>query len=89
MDFVFSKSKVEMDKLEVFVSQKTYNTISEIINKQRRLEFQEPVLRQKLSELKEKNNIICECIDEVAEKFPEYRNILGLLSRARDVGPNV
>ena len=70
MDFVFSKSKVEMDKLEVFVSQKTYNTISEIINKQRRLEFQEPVLRQKLSELKEKNNVICECIDEVAEKFP-------------------
>lgn len=86
---IYQKSEIEMEKLGVFVSQKTYNTISEVINKHKRLEFQEPVLRQKLSELKEKNNIICECIDEVAEKFPEYRNILELLSRSRDVAPNV
>lgn len=53
---VLAKIKKNVDILQIASMQKKYKKCEELANKTAKLAYQEPILRQKLEEIKEKNN---------------------------------
>ncbi len=58
--------------MAVSALQKKYKKMEEISNKTAKLMFSEPILREKLTDLKEKNRGLFEAVQQMAEKYAQY-----------------
>jgi hypothetical protein len=52
--------------------QKKYKKMGEISDKTAKLSYSEPILREKLVDIKEKNNALCDAVQQMAEKYMQY-----------------
>ena len=73
---VMSKIRKISGVLKVAVLQKKYKKYDQISNKTARLMYQEPILRQKLGETKDKNDQIYQAIEQISQKYPAYSGLL-------------
>lgn len=69
---VLGRLRKNMDVLAVAALQKKYKKMEEIANKTARLAFSEPVLREKLNEVRERNQALFESIEQMTEKYVQY-----------------
>jgi uncharacterized phosphosugar-binding protein len=68
--------KRNLDVLIVASLQKKYKKMEEIANKTAKLAYTEPILREKLNDIREKNRSLFESIDQLAEKYVQYSELL-------------
>ena len=73
---VLGRLRKNMDVLAVAALQKKYRKMEEIGNKSARLAFSEPVLREKLGEVRERNQALLESVEQLAEKYVQYSELL-------------
>jgi hypothetical protein len=73
---VLGRIKRNIDVLVVASLQKKYKKMEEIANKTARLMFSEPVLREKLVDVRDKNKGLFEAIEQLAEKYIQYSELL-------------
>lgn len=59
--------------------------MEEISNKTAKLMFSEPILREKLTDLKEKNRGLFEAVQQMAEKYAQYAEVLTPLLESDNV----
>lgn len=59
--------------LSVSALQKKYKKMEEISNKTAKLMFSEPILRERLMDLKERNRVLFESIHQMGEKYVQYK----------------
>jgi uncharacterized phosphosugar-binding protein len=65
-----------MDVLCVASLQKKYKKMEEIANRTAKLAYSEPILREKLNEVRERNQVLFESIEQMAEKYVQYAELL-------------
>lgn len=56
--------------------QKKYKKMEEIANKTAKLAYSEPILREKLNEVREKNRALFESVEQIADKYVQYAELL-------------
>lgn len=78
-----------MDVLTVASLQKKYKKMEEIANKTARLAYSEPILREKLNEVRERNQALFESIEQLAEKYVQYSELLTPLLETNLVTKNL
>ncbi len=59
MNRVLAKVTKSVDVLSVSALQKKYRKMEEILNKNAKLAYSEPILRERLEDLKDKNKALC------------------------------
>jgi uncharacterized phosphosugar-binding protein len=69
---VLGRIKRGVDVLVVASLQKKYKKMEEIANKTAKLAFSEPILREKLNDIRDKNRTLFESIEQLAEKYVQY-----------------
>ena len=69
--------------------QKKYRKMDEIANKTAKLSFSEPILREKLDNLKEQNRSLLESIQQMGEKYVQYTDVLTPLLEVNVVTRNL
>jgi len=69
--------------------QKKYKKMEEIANKTAKLMFSEPVLREKLVDVRDKNKGLFEAIEQLAEKYLQYSELLTPLLKSNEVTKNI
>ena len=69
--------------------QKKYKKMEEIANKTAKLMFSEPVLREKLVDVRDKNKVLFEAIEQLAEKYLQYSELLTPLLKSNEVTKNI
>ena len=75
--------------LQVTALQKKYKKMDEIANKTAKLGFSEPILREKLVDMKDKNNGLFESIQQMCEKYVQYADLLSPLLETNNVTQNL
>ena len=78
-----------IDLLGVTALQKKYKKMDEIANKTAKLSFSEPILREKLVDMKEKNQNLLESVQQMSEKYMQYADLLNPLLDANQVTRNL
>ena len=78
-----------IDVLVVASLQKKYKKMEEIANKTAKLMFSEPVLREKLVDVRDKNKVLFEAIEQLAEKYLQYSELLTPLLKSNEVTKNI
>ena len=78
-----------IDLLGVTALQKKYKKMDEIANKTAKLSFSEPILREKLVDMKEKNQNLLESVQQMGEKYMQYADLLNPLLDANQVTRNL
>ena len=78
-----------IDVLVVASLQKKYKKMEEIANKTAKLMFSEPVLREKLVDVRDKNKGLFEAIEQLAEKYLQYSELLTPLLKSNEVTKNI
>lgn len=63
--------------------------MDEIANKTAKLSFSEPILREKLDNLKEQNRSLLESIQQMGEKYVQYTDVLTPLLEVNVVTRNL
>jgi len=63
--------------------------MEEIANKTAKLMFSEPVLREKLVDVRDKNKGLFEAIEQLAEKYLQYSELLTPLLKSNEVTKNI
>ena len=71
-----SKLKRLTDVLKLAVLQKKYKKLDDIGNKTAKLMYQEQTLRDKLEQVKDKNEGLFRAIDQLKDKYPQYGGLL-------------
>lgn len=75
MERVMAKIKKNVDVLEIAALQKKYKKCEEISNKTGKLMFPAPVLKEKLSEIKDKNNELFSVVEQLKDKYAQYADL--------------
>lgn len=75
--------------MQVSALQKKYRKMDEIANKTAKLSFSEPILREKLDNLKEQNRSLLESIQQMGEKYVQYTDVLTPLLEVNVVTRNL
>ena len=78
-----------MDVLTLASLQKKYKKMSEIENKVAKLSYSEPVLREKLAEMRDQNRALYEAIEGMSEKYMQYAELLTPLLETNQVTRNL
>jgi hypothetical protein len=76
---IMAKTEKLLSVLKITTLQGKYKKNEQVVNGSAKLMFQEPVLRSKVTELTEKNNAIYQATEEVANRLPQYREVLDLV----------
>lgn len=69
---MLGRIRKNIDLLNVAALQKKYKKMEDISNKTAKLMFSEPILRERLDELKEKNRSLFDSIQQMSEKYVQY-----------------
>jgi len=86
---VLGRIRRNIDVLVVASLQKKYKKMEEIANKTAKLMFSEPVLREKLVDVRDKNKVLFEAIEQLAEKYLQYSELLTPLLKSNEVTKNI
>jgi len=86
---VLGRIRRNIDVLVVASLQKKYKKMEEIANKTAKLMFSEPVLREKLVDVRDKNKGLFEAIEQLAEKYLQYSELLTPLLKSNEVTKNI
>ena len=78
-----------MDVLTLASLQKKYKKMGEIENKVAKLSYSEPVLREKLAEMRDQNRGLYEAIEGMSEKYMQYAELLTPLLETNQVTHNL
>lgn len=73
---MLGRVKRNIDVLIVASLQKKYKKMEEIANKTAKLAYSEPILREKLNEVREKNRALFESVEQIADKYVQYAELL-------------
>lgn len=73
---VLTRIEKNVGVLQVSALQKKYKKMEEIMNKTAKLMFAEPILRERLLDLKEKNKSLFDAVEQMAEKYVQYAELL-------------
>ena len=63
--------------------------MEEIANKTAKISYSEPILREKLNDIRDKNRNLFESIEQLAEKYVQYTELLTPLLEANLVTKNL
>lgn len=86
---VLGRIRKNIDLLGVTALQKKYKKMDEISNKMAKLSFSEPILREKLIDMKDKNRGLFESIQQMSERYMQYADLLTPLMEANQVTRNL
>ncbi len=75
--------------LQVSALQKKYKKMEEIMNKTAKLMYSEPILRERLTDLKQKNRSLVEAVEQMSEKYVQYAELLTPLLETENVTKNL
>ena len=73
---VLGRIRKNIDTLSVAALQKKYKKMDEISSKTAKLMFSEPILREKLVDMKDKNHGLYEAVHQMSEKYVQYADLL-------------
>ena len=86
---VLGRMRRGVDVLVVASLQKKYKKMEEIANKNAKLAYSEPILREKLNDIRDRNRALFESIEQLAEKYVKYSELLTPLLDANLVTKNL
>ncbi len=86
---MLGKIKKNIDILVVASLQKKYKKMEEISNKTAKLAFSEPILREKLNDIRDKNRSLFESVEQLADKYVQYSELLTPLLETNLVTKNL
>lgn len=73
---VLNSVRKKLDVLKITALQKKYKKLEEISNKTAKLMYSEPILREKLSEVRDRNLQLVGAVEQIADKYAQYAELL-------------